>query len=142
MNPPLLWFVAGALLCLTEAVVPNAFVTFMMGVGAFLTAGVALLVPSVGVQVAVWLGLSVLLVALALRFLRGGRQAASLKEADEAETLTEIPPGQTGRVLYEGNSWRAQCGSEGEAIAARQKVYVLRREGNTLIVLPLHLLRS
>jgi membrane protein implicated in regulation of membrane protease activity len=37
-------------------------------------------------------------------------------------------------VIYEGASWKARNEDDQGAIAPRQKVYVLRREGNTLIV--------
>jgi len=56
-----------------------------------------------------------------------------------AETLTEIPAGKEGRVLYEGNLW-ARCDDHNLAIAPNQKVYLVRREGTTLIVLPENLL--
>ncbi|MEM8778980.1 MAG: NfeD family protein, partial [Cyanobacteria bacterium P01_G01_bin.49] len=45
-------------------------------------------------------------------------------------------PGKTGRVLYEGNSWSAICADEEMSIASHQKVYVVMRKGNTLIILP------
>lgn len=69
-------------------------------------------------------------------------KASKTLDAKEAQTMTEISAGQTGRVLYEGNSWRARCEDELEVIAPNQKVYVVRREGNTLIVVPRNLLHS
>jgi membrane protein implicated in regulation of membrane protease activity len=57
------------------------------------------------------------------------------------ETLTEILPGQAGRVLYEGNSWRARCDDDKLSLAPGQKVYVVSREGTTLIVMPENILR-
>lgn len=59
-----------------------------------------------------------------------------IPDATEAKTITEILPGQTGRVKYEGCSWKACCTNKQVAIAPNQKVYVLRREGNTLIIAP------
>ncbi|WP_439648944.1 NfeD family protein [Leptolyngbya ohadii] len=50
-------------------------------------------------------------------------------------------PGQTGRVIYEGNSWQARCEDEGMTIAPNQRVYVVDRRGTTLIVIPESLLR-
>jgi membrane protein implicated in regulation of membrane protease activity len=70
------------------------------------------------------------------------KTAKPLESATEAETLTEIPAGKTGRVLYEGNSWRAVCSDETISIAPHEKVHVVRREGNTIVVLPLSLLRD
>jgi membrane protein implicated in regulation of membrane protease activity len=63
------------------------------------------------------------------------RKAVLKLDATEAETLTEILPGKTGRVLYEGNSWNARC-DVGGTIAPQQRVYVVGRKGTTLIVVP------
>ena len=60
----------------------------------------------------------------------------TLAESTEARTLTAIEPGQTGRVIYEGNSWQARCEDDRLEIAVNQPVVVLRRQGNTLFVLP------
>jgi membrane protein implicated in regulation of membrane protease activity len=57
-------------------------------------------------------------------------------DATEAKTLIEIKPGEVGRVLYEGSSWQARCEDKSIALAANQRVYVLRREGNMLIIVP------
>ncbi|MEL7354902.1 MAG: NfeD family protein, partial [Cyanobacteria bacterium J06560_5] len=57
--------------------------------------------------------------------------------ATEARTTTEILPGKTGRVIYEGNSWQARCEDDQVAIAPDQEVFVVQRKGNTLIVIPL-----
>jgi len=142
LSPSLLWLLAGSILCLVELFVPTAFVAFLMGLSAFLVAIVARILPTVfPLQVVLWLSLSTVLVWLSRRFLPHPRASKSL-DAKEAQTLTEIPVGQTGRVIYEGNSWRARCEDELEAIAPKQKVYVVRREGNTLIVVPKNLLHS
>jgi membrane protein implicated in regulation of membrane protease activity len=75
------------------------------------------------------------------RFLPTGKPK-TIDDDKEATTLTEIPAGQTGRVLYEGNSWQAKCGDQELAIAANQAVYVIGRKGTTLIVMPDYLLHS
>lgn len=142
LSPAMLWFVAGALLCLVEVFVPTAFTVFAMGASALIVALIALLIPKlVAVQVALWMVFSLAFVYLAHRLIPK-RKVATIEDATEAQTLTEILPGQTGRVLYEGNSWRARCGDEKQAIAANQKVYVIGRQGTTLIVMPEHLLHS
>jgi len=133
------WLLAGSILCLLELVLPTAFVAFLMGLSAFVVALVALLVPQFGLQVVLWLVLSTALVIVSRRFLPHPKASKNL-DAKEARTITEIPAGETGRVLYEGNSWSARCEDEAEAIAPHQKVYVVRREGNTLVVLPQKLL--
>lgn len=141
-NPAMLWLIAGSILCLIELFVPTAFVAFMMGLSAFAIAMVAWILPTAfPLQVVLWLLLSTGLVFLSRRFLPHPSASKKL-DAIEGQTLTEIPPGETGRVLYEGNSWRARCEDEMEAIAPNQKVYVVRREGNTLIVVPRNLLHS
>jgi membrane protein implicated in regulation of membrane protease activity len=137
----MLWLLAGSILCVLELFVPTAFVAFLMGLSALVVALVALIVPYFPVQVGLWLLLSTALVFLSRRFLPHPKASKHL-DATEAQTLTEIPAGQTGRVLYEGNSWRARCEDETEAIAPNQAVYVVRREGNTLVVIPQNLLHS
>jgi len=64
------------------------------------------------------------------------RKKFVIPEATEATTISEILAGETGMVIYEGASWKARNEDYQGAIAPRQKVYVLRREGNTLIVVP------
>lgn len=141
-SPSMFWLVAGAMLCLVELFVPTAFTTFMMGLSALVVALVAMLLPSlIGVQVALWMALSVTFVFLSHR-LMPKRKVSTIEDATEGQTLTEILPGQPGRVLYEGSSWRARCGDEKLAIAPNQKVYVVGREGTTLIVLPENLLHT
>ncbi|WP_017654232.1 NfeD family protein [Fortiea contorta] len=132
----LIWLLAGAALCFTELFLPSAFVAFLMGISALVVAllsGVGLV--SLWLQVVVWLLLSTLLVLGSRRFVRPLRRS-KIQDATIAETLTEIPPGRTGRVLYEGNSWQARCDDEKLSIPHDQRVYVVRREGTTLIVIP------
>ncbi|MEC5031730.1 MAG: NfeD family protein [Oscillatoria sp. PMC 1051.18] len=140
LSTTIFWLLAGSIMCLMEFFFPTAFVAFMMGIAALLVALVSLLLPQISLQVALWLIFSTLLIFLSRRFFAPKRPATTLEAAREGETLSEIPPGQAGRVLYEGNSWRAKCEDEETAIAANQRVYVLRREGNTLIVMPHNIL--
>ncbi len=138
----LIWLLAGSVLCLMELFLPSAFVEFMMGISAFVVALLSLVgLGNLWLQVAVWLLLSTALILLSRRFLQPRRRKSKMPETVLAETLTEIPPGETGRVLYEGNSWRAQCDDEQLSVAAHQRVYVVRRQGTTLIVMPDYLLR-
>jgi membrane protein implicated in regulation of membrane protease activity len=135
LSPPILWLIAGILLCLLEFAVPTAFVEFTMGISAIVVALFALIVPNFTLQVALWLLLSVVLTMLARHFVPQGK-SSTIEDSKEAKTLTQIAPGQVGRVLYEGNSWQARCGDDEVTIAPNQKVYVLSRRGNTLIVMP------
>lgn len=142
LSPSLLWLMAGLILCLLELFLPTAFVVFFMGISAFLVAIIAWILPTAfALQVVLWLVFSTALVLLTRRLLPTSKAARSL-DAKEARTLSEIPVGENGRVLYEGNSWSARCEDEGEAIAPNQKVYVLRREGNILVVVPQHILHQ
>ena len=121
------------MLCLVELVLPTAFIAFVMGVSAIAVAAVSG-VLSLNFQIFLWIVLSLLLVYVSRRFVN--RKAALKLDATEAETLTEILPGRTGRVLYEGNSWAARCEDTEAVIAAHQRVYIVGRKGTTLLVLP------
>jgi membrane protein implicated in regulation of membrane protease activity len=136
MNPVQLWIIAGSVLCLLELIFPTAFVELMMGISAIMVAGIALVIPSPGIQVACWLAISTLLVVVSRRFLPQRPHRRPLQDAVEGETLTAILPGQAGRVLYEGNSWRAECQDPSLELAPQQKVYIIGRKGNTLMVYP------
>ncbi len=106
-----------------------------MGVSALIVGVIAWFVPSLTVQVVLWLLLSIALTVL-LRRLLPKRSRTIIEDAKEAKTLTEIAPGETGRVLYEGNSWQARCEDDRMTIAPDQRVYVVGRRGTTLIVIP------
>ncbi|NJM61631.1 MAG: NfeD family protein [Oscillatoriales cyanobacterium RU_3_3] len=140
-NPTLLWLISGALLCLTELFLPTAFVAFMMGLSAFAVAGISLFLPYLNIQIFLWMVLSILLVLLSRRLVPKGKVRA-IEDSQEAKTLTEIPPGETGRVIYEGNSWQARCEDTSAAIPPNQNVIVVGRKGTTLIVVPENLLHS
>lgn len=142
ISSTIVWLLAGAVLCLMELVLPTAFVAFMMGISAFVVALVSLIFPQLSLQVFLWLALSTAFVLLSHRLLPPPRRMTKIQDAIEAETLTEIPAGKEGRVLYEGNSWRARCEDWNVAIAPHQRVHVVRREGTTLIVVPENLLHS
>lgn len=137
----LVWLLAGSVLCLSELFLPSAFVAFMMGISAFAVALLSQFGLSLWLQVAIWLLLSTMLVLLSRRFLQP-RRKSKIQDAIIAETLTEIPAGKAGRVLYEGNSWRARCDDDKLDVAPHQRVYVVRREGTTLIVMPENILHS
>jgi membrane protein implicated in regulation of membrane protease activity len=136
LNPTVLWLLAGSILCLMEFFLPTAFNAFSLGVGAFLVGALTMVVRvSVGLQIFLWMLLSLGFVYLSHRLLSKGK-THSLPEATEGETLTEILPGKTGRVLYEGNSWQARCLEPSQSIGMGEKVYIVERKGTTLIVLP------
>ena len=142
MSITLIWLIAGACFCLSELFIPTAFVAFMMGISAFIVALLSLAVGNLWLLALCWLLLSTSLIVLTRKYISPRRRKSKIRDAVLAETITEIPAGKTGRVLYEGNSWRAQCDDEQAFIAPYQRVYVVRREGTTLIVMPENILHS
>jgi membrane protein implicated in regulation of membrane protease activity len=145
-----LWLIAGVIFFILEFILPPAirkdykFFSLIMGLSSLLI-GFQLLGTTIGVNIRVW-RLQPWMIAywMVLSFagivwikpLLSKHKKYKVQEATEAKTLTDILPGETGRVLYEGISWQAYCEQQIEAIAAHQKVYVLRREGNILIIAP------
>jgi membrane protein implicated in regulation of membrane protease activity len=141
MNYPLFWAILGAIFCLMELFLPTGFVESTLGLSAFVVAAIALGVPSFNLQIVAWVVLSLLFIFLLRRFVPK-RTPYILQASTEARTLTTIPPGQTGRVIYEGNSWQARCDDETTTIAVDQSVVVISRKGNTLYVMPESALRA
>ncbi|MTJ10476.1 MULTISPECIES: NfeD family protein [unclassified Anabaena] len=139
----LIWLLAGSVLCLMELLLPTAFVEFMLGISAFVVALLSYLgLGNLWLQVLIWLSLAIVLVVFSRRLLQPQRRKSKIIDAVIGETLTEIPLGQTGRVLYEGNSWRARCDDDNISVPPNQRVYVVGREGTTLIVMPENVLHS
>jgi membrane protein implicated in regulation of membrane protease activity len=136
ISSSLIWLVAGAVLCSIELFLPTAFVAFMMGISALSVALISLVIPNLWLQAIAWLLLSTALIVISRRFVSPPRRKSRIHHAIVAETITEIPPGKPGRVLYEGNSWRALCDDDTVVIPPYAKVYVIRRQGTTLIVMP------
>ncbi|MGB6297118.1 MAG: NfeD family protein [Rivularia sp. (in: cyanobacteria)] len=142
MSITLIWLIVGACFCLSELFIPTAFVAFMMGISAFIVALLSLAVGNLWLLALCWLLLSASLIVLTRKYISPPRRKSKIRDAVLGETITEIPAGKTGRVLYEGNSWRARCDDEYAFIAPYQRVYVVRREGTTLIVMPENILHS
>ena len=134
--PVVFWLVVGITLCVMEVVLPTAFMEVILGISAIAVAGISLFIPSFGIQVAIWMILSLALVVVLRRLMPKPTAFTMLNDSRGAQTLTPIPMGETGRVLYEGGSWRARCGDDTLAIAVDEKVYVVARKGNTLVVVP------
>jgi membrane protein implicated in regulation of membrane protease activity len=124
-----------------ELFLPTGFVESTLGLSAFIVAVIALVVPSFSLQIVAWVALSLAFIFLLRRFVPK-RTPYILQESTEARTLTAIPPGQTGRVIYEGNSWQARCDDETITVGADQSVVVVSRKGNTLYVMPESMLRA
>jgi len=105
-----------------------------VGIAAIITAIVAMSIPTQAVQLTVWVVLSI---ALAI-VMRGmvPKESSDLRPSTEGEVVTDIPPGYTGQVSYEGSVWKARCQVLEVAIPAGERVHVVGRQGNTLIVVP------
>jgi membrane protein implicated in regulation of membrane protease activity len=138
LSPSGLWLIVAAGLCLLELIVPTAFTAVCMGVSALLVSLLALVLPSsLGLQISIWILGSCGLVAVGYQ-VNQERISSKIQVSTEAEALTAIMSNQTGRVLYEGSSWRAKCAEGIEPIEPQAKLYVVGREGNLLIVMPMH----
>jgi len=105
-----------------------------LGIAAIITAIAAIYVPFPLVQMILWGVLSLTLASL-MRWLMP-KEAKTLKHDTEAWVRTAIPPGGMGHVIYEGTLWQACCQLPDVAIASQQRVYVVGRERNTLLVIP------
>jgi membrane protein implicated in regulation of membrane protease activity len=123
-----------------ELFLPTAFVEATLGISALIVSAIALVIPVFGVQVSIWLVLSVLATWGLKRFVPKANPYV-LADSTEARTLTAIAPGKLGRVLYEGNSWQARCEDLEAIIGADEPVIVIGRKGNTLLIMPEHSIR-
>ena len=136
VNSTLGWIILGGALCMTELIFPTAFVSFMMGISALLVALISLFLPQNALLVSLWMIFSIALTVISRHFFSPKHKTIITGDDTEAKAIGGIPAGTTGRVLYEGNSWQAKCADETRDIAPNEAVYVLDKQGNTLVVLP------
>jgi membrane protein implicated in regulation of membrane protease activity len=131
IQPSLLWLAVGTLLCLIEVLVPTAFVSLVLGLGAIGVALIVSLFPLVfAQQILVWALLAAGITGL---IYRGKTELSTIDlNRTEARSIMAFSPGKLGRVRYEGASWQAKCGNE--TIAPDRSLRVLGREGTTLLV--------
>ena len=141
-DPILFWVImtVAGILCSMEFIFPTAFVSFMMGIAALLVAIVSLFLPQYTLLIGLWLVFSTGLILLSRKLFTPKRKISITGDDSEATAIGGIPAGTAGRVIYEGNSWRAICADEARDIAPNEPVYVVSKKGNTLIVLPLKML--
>lgn len=137
-DPILFWTIVAVagILCSMEFIFPTAFVSFMMGIAALLVAVISVFVPQYTLLIGLWLLFSAGLIFLSRRLFTPKRKISITGDDSEAKAIGGIPAGSLGRVIYEGNSWQAKCADETRDIAPNEVVYVVRKQGNTLIVLP------
>lgn len=132
-----IWLLIGAIFLGVEFLtpIPTVFIPGMLGFGAILTSIVVWILPiPIDIQVLIWLILSSALTWYSRRWLP--RNSPGLIESSLGITTTEILAGQSGRVKYEGISWKAICDDPNLSIGANVPVQVVRKDGTTLIVLP------
>ncbi|MBD1850515.1 NfeD family protein [Leptolyngbya sp. FACHB-711] len=133
LPPSTLWLFVG-FLCLMAGTLAGEPSAAAIGIAALITGIAALSLASATVQVILWGILSIALIVV----LRGMVPKASidLSPAQEATVTETIPPSGIGLVSYEGALWRARCQISDISIAPGQMVYVVGRQGLTLMVLP------
>lgn len=133
------WSVVGLALIATELFLPG-LVAGSMGLAALITAGLAGLGVPAALQLVVWGSLSATFTALSRRLVPKG--STQMEEPREARSLAAIPAGQLGRVSYQGSTWNAKSSIPELEIPADQDLYVVERQGNTLLVMPAKMLRE
>ena len=116
MNAVIVWFVAGAVLMLTELFTP-AFVIIFFGAGAWAAALVAAIQPGLEQELAAFLIVSLLSLLLLRRHLIKTFQGRRTEAADgtptfahagrQAEVTQSIPAGEVGEISLGGSFWRA-----------------------------------
>lgn len=128
------WFVGGLLFVGASIWVSRPMIA-ALGFAALVTAWVAVGVSFFPSQLVIWGVLSGAFTAM----LRGmmPQESAALKPSQYARVCEAIPPGEVGHVQYEGAIWQARCQISDRAIASGLSVIVVKRQGTTLIVLPI-----
>ncbi|MEL6223516.1 MAG: NfeD family protein [Cyanobacteria bacterium J06626_14] len=138
-SPHRLWLISGLVVLGLGMLVGEPGIA-SIGLAALITAVLALSVPSISVQLIVW---SILSLALAI-VLRGlvGQKTKPSQWQTEAEVTMTIPEGRVGEVAYEGTLWKAKCDIADLQVSQGELVYVVGRQGNTLLVMPVRFMNS
>lgn len=138
-----LWVIAGVALFVAEMFTPG-FVVACLGLAALAAAIPAGLGASLTAQVATFSVAAFLLFWRArpnlLRWVqhpeRRVRTNVSALIGRTARVAQAIPAGGVGRVVVDGEDWRAEADG-GQGLLAETRVRVMRIDGNTLVVEPL-----
>ena len=152
-TPPMFWLLLGVVLSAIDLLIIKTqpqryrYYLLMMGVAALISSFILwrgsvafqfswanVMYEDFDWQISYWMGIALAL-SIWIRPIFIVRKKFVIPESTAATTISEILSGETGMVIYEGASWKAR-NEDNQVIAPRQKVYVLRREGNTLIVIP------
>jgi membrane protein implicated in regulation of membrane protease activity len=157
-TPPMFWLLLGVVLSAIDLFIQKTqpqryrFYLLMMGAAALISSFILwrgsiafqfdwaiVMYEAFDWQIFYWMGISLAL-SIWIRPVFIVRKKFVIPESTEAITISEILAGEVGMVMYEGASWKAR-NEDSQGIAPKRKVYVLRREGNTLIVIPDRLIR-
>ena len=144
MTPAFCWAIAGLALMISEFAVPG-LILFFFGIGALVTALLAWILP-IGLE---WQITIFILTSLASLFtlrrlfksIFTGRTSGESREMDELNQLAgslgkvteNIEPGEVGRVLLNGATWKAVAD---ESIPTGTTVEVVSQRSLTLTVKP------
>jgi membrane protein implicated in regulation of membrane protease activity len=131
--PSNLWLFSGLLGLLLGAFIGEPSI-LALAIAAIITAIVAITVPSFPIQLAIWV-----ILAFCLAIIMRGmvpRESPDLKPPTQGEVSETILPGKMGHVFYEGTLWKARCQISDATLPVGTTVYIVERQGNTLVVLP------
>jgi membrane protein implicated in regulation of membrane protease activity len=137
---PTHWFMLGFALTALEIVIPG-FVIFWFGIAGVVTGLIALILPSIPAQVAIFVILSGVLVAASQRIARRWNHATPKQVGSErmigAEGLvtSSIQPPAPGMVEILGELWGAESSVP---LEAGRLVHVERVVGTHVVVKPSH----
>ena len=139
-SAPLLWLLVGAALWLLVLLgVDSDGLLLVGGSTALLLALVLSLVPlPAGLQALLFLAVVAASYGLVRRWLGRGGDATPLPptpQAEEAEVIHPFAADGRGRVRWQGQSWAAQTMEAPTPLGAGQRVTVMGREGNCLLVM-------
>lgn len=139
-SAPLLWLLVGAALWLLVLLgVDSDGLLLVGGSTALLLALVLSLVPlPAGLQALLFLAVVAASYGLVRRWLGRGADATPLPptpQAEEAEVIHAFAADGRGRVRWQGQSWAAQTLEAPTPLGAGQRVTVMGREGNCLLVM-------
>ncbi len=135
---PALWIIVGLALVVLEMVVPGLIIIWF-GIGAIVAGLVALLVPNLYVQFAVFVVVSGALVVLSQRIARRITRpepepvGANRLSGAHGRVVADIVPPAAGRVSVLGEEWRAESAAP---IKAGATVRVIAVSGTRLVVEP------
>jgi inner membrane protein len=135
------WLLGGFVLMIAELLLPTGFFLFFFGVGAVLTAFLALtgLLSSFTVQGIVFIGISLCCVVLLRRpllakfHLRNRTHSVDSLVGETAQALEPIAPNAIGKVELRGSSWSA-LNTGAAPIPSEVRCRVEKVEGLTLHV--------